>query len=280
MINREITVDGIRIHLAEAGSGPPLLLLHGLAATHDNWQHTLAAFAGRWRVIAPDLPGHGQSAKPNAPYTIDFYAGVIRSLGHELGVDEAVVVGNSLGGLIALELGCTYSRWTRALVLVAPAGGFPAAMRPVGWALGAVTGASVLRMALGSGRDHCFYDPTAPGAAERRRLLLERLRHEDYPHFARAVRRSLVGAIGAARQPLENLVQPTLLVWGRQDRLVGLSRSRQLLREVPHARLEVIDRCGHLPMLERPEEFNRIVGEFLRAVEAAPRLHVRAAGAR
>ncbi len=278
MIEHEVLVDGIRIHVAEAGSGPPLLLLHGLAATHANWEFTAPAFADRWRVIVPDLPGHGQSGKPNAPYTIDFYAGVIRSLGRELGIDEVVVAGNSLGGLIALELGCAYPRWTRALVLAAPAGGFPVAMRPVGWALGAVTGARVLRLALERSIDRCFFDPSSPGSVERRRILLESLRHDDYPHFARAIRRSLAGTIAAARQPLASLLQPVLLVWGRQDRLVGLARSRQLLREIPHARLAVIERCGHVPMLEQPEEFNRIVSDFLRVVEAAPRPHVRAVG--
>src|SRR5262249_26103593 len=100
MTTHEITVDGLRIHYAEEGSGPALILLHGLSANHANFEYTIPAFADRWRVIAPDLPGHGRSGKPDAPYTIDFHAGVIRSLGRELGVSEAVVMGNSLGGQI------------------------------------------------------------------------------------------------------------------------------------------------------------------------------------
>src|SRR5207248_9043217 len=133
MRTRDIDVDGIHLHYTEAGDGPALVFLHGLGATHANWEFTLPAFADRWRVIAPDLPGHGGSAKPDAPYTIDFYAGVVRSLGRELGVREAVVVGNSLGGQIALELGLSYPTWTRALVLAAPAGGFASAVRTFGW---------------------------------------------------------------------------------------------------------------------------------------------------
>jgi len=81
MRTHHIEVDGIRLQYAEAGDGPALIFLHGLSATHANWEFTLPAFADRWRVIAPDLPGHGGSAKPDAPYTIDFYAGVVRSLG-------------------------------------------------------------------------------------------------------------------------------------------------------------------------------------------------------
>jgi len=84
------------------------------------------------------------------------------------------------------------------------------------------------------------------------------------------VNRSLLGSIAAGRQPLRRLAQPTLLVWGRNDRLVALSGSRRLLREVPHAQLTVLEACGHLPMLEQAQRFNRVVTEFLRAVDAAP----------
>src|SRR5438552_1837315 len=270
MTTRDITVDGIRIHVAEAGEGRALILLHGLTATHANWELTIPAFADRWRVIAPDLPGHGRSAKPDAPYTVDFYAGVIRSLGRELGVPEAVVIGNSLGGQIALELAVSYPQWTRALVLAAPAGGFGASVKALRWAVGAAARPEVLRVALPWAFERCVYDPSLPVCALRRRILTELLADEDYPSFARAVARSLRGSLAASRQPLEDVRQPTLLVWGRDDRMVALAGSRRLMRAVPHARLAVLDRCGHLPMLEQAERFNRVVEEFLRAVDAAP----------
>jgi pimeloyl-ACP methyl ester carboxylesterase len=274
----DLTVDGIRIHFAEAGKGPALLLLHGVSGTHRIWSHTIGAFSDRWRVIAPDLPGHGGSAKPDAPYTIDFHAGMIRSLGRELGLDEVVVVGNSLGGLIALEIACAYRRWTRGLVLAAPAGGLPPALRPVGWVVRALAGPRVLRIALERMVSRAFYDPTSAACAERRRLMMEQLADDDYPSFARAVSRSVAGAIMASEPPLSELTQPVLLVWGRQDRTVGLARSQQIMRHVRHARLTVFDRCGHLPMLECPDAFNTELAEFLRAVEAAPRVPVAARG--
>ena len=80
MTERDVTVDGIRLHVREAGEGPALVMLHGLGANGANWDATAAAFADRWRVIVPDLPGHGRSAKPDAPYTVDFFAGIVRSL--------------------------------------------------------------------------------------------------------------------------------------------------------------------------------------------------------
>jgi pimeloyl-ACP methyl ester carboxylesterase len=271
MRHHDITVDGIRIHYAEAGEGPALVLLHGLSATHINWEHTIAAFAGRWRVIAPDLPGHGRSAKPDAPYTIDFYAGVIRSLGHALGIDEAVVAGNSLGGQIALEIALEYPTWARALVLAAPAGGFAPGMAAVGRALEALARPRVLRTALPLALGRSFYDRSLAGYEERRRVLAERIADADFPDFARAVARTLAAVLGAGHQPLERVTQPTLVVWGRNDRMIPVSSSRRLARAIPHARLIVLERCGHVAMLEQPAQFNHALEDFLHSVEAAPR---------
>ena len=195
---------------------------------------------------------------------------MIRSLARALDVEEAFVVGNSLGGQIAVELGLAYPRFTRALVLAAPAGGYASGMRAVGWAIEGLAGPRTLRLALPRALEFCFHDARQPAYVARRTVLLERLTHEDYPRFARAVSRSLRGALAAGRQPLERLFQPTLLVWGRHDRLVALSGSRRLLRAVPHARLAVLEGCGHLPMVEQPARFNHVVTDFLRVVEAFP----------
>jgi pimeloyl-ACP methyl ester carboxylesterase len=268
---RDLVVDGLRLHVAEAGDGPALLLVHGLTASHAVWEHTVEAFADRWRVIALDLPGHGASAKPDAPYTIDFFAGMVRSLARALGVDEAVVIGSSLGGRVALELAAWYPRFTRALVLAAPAYGYSPAMRPIGRALQAFTGPRVLRATFDEAFHQSFHDRRRIGHVVRHRILEERLRADDFPEFARAVARSLGGVLAAEAQPLERVTQPVLVVWGRQDRLVPLARSKGLLRKIPHARLHALDRCGHLPMLEQPAAFNQIVAEFLRAALAAPR---------
>jgi pimeloyl-ACP methyl ester carboxylesterase len=268
---RTVAVDGLRLHVAEAGAGPALLLIHGLTASHAVWQPTIAEFAGDWRVIAPDLPGHGESDKPDAPYTIDFFAGVTRSLLRELDVHEAVVAGSSLGGQVALELAAWYPASTRALVLAAPAVGYSAAMRPVGQALQLLTaGPKLLRARLTQAVQQSFHDRSRIGHVTRRRILEERLAADDLPAFARAVAKSLGGVLTAEPQPLHRVTQPVFLLWGREDRLVPLRRSERLLRRLPQARLHVLERCGHLPMLEQPTAFNRAMRGFLRIALADP----------
>ncbi|MCW5890132.1 MAG: alpha/beta fold hydrolase [bacterium] len=265
--HRDVVADGIRLHVAEAGRGPALLLLHGLSASHAVWEHVMPAFADRWRVIAPDLPGHGASAKPDAPYTIDFFAGVLRSLARVLDVEAAVVVGSSLGGHVALELAVGYPRFTQALALAAPAYGYPPAYRVAGLALQALT-PQLLRATLPEALRQSFYDRARLLHATRGRILTERLVADDFPQFARAVARALTGVLTAPSLALEQVRQPVAIVWGRQDRLVPMARSTPLLTRIPHATLHVLERCGHLPMLEQPAAFVRLLDVYLGTLAA------------
>jgi pimeloyl-ACP methyl ester carboxylesterase len=261
--HRTVVADGVRLRVLEAGEGPPLLLLHGLSASHDIWEHVIDAFAGTHRVVAPDLPGHGESAKPDAPYTIDFYAGIVRTLGRELGITHAVVVGSSLGGKIALELACWYPSFVRALVLSAPAGEYARGLRPFGKAIQALSRPQIMRLALDRALEQSFFERLHRGHVVRQRILESRLAADDFPEFARAVARSVGGVLAADPQPLARITQPTLAIWGREDRIVPMRRSDDLVRALPHARLRVIDQCGHIAMLEQPAEFIRHLSEFL-----------------
>lgn len=265
------TVDGVVLSVAEMGEGPVLLLLHGLAGSLEVWGEVQPLLAHRHRVIAFDLPGHGESEKPAAPYTIDFFAGIARSVGHALGFDEAIVCGNSLGGQIALELARSYPRFARALVLGAPAGNFLPGLSALGPLLARVP-LEVLRRTLPFATRRTFHDPTHPGLTQRLQLLATRLDAPDADGFAHAIAASLAGALAAGVGPLADVPQPVQLVWGREDRLVSIAGSRRYLEELPHARLTVIEQCGHVPMLERPEAFVEAVEAFLPAADAAPRM--------
>lgn len=271
MTARDVVAGGVRLHVVEAGAGPALVLLHGLAASHAIWQHVVPALAGRWRVVAPDLPGHGASDKPDAGYGIAYHARVVRALGEVLGLRDVVIAGSSLGGRIALQLAADHPEWVRAAVLAAPARDYPSALALAWGAVAWLASPAVVRAALVGGVRRSFYDPGGPGCAARRRILDERLAADDFAEHARAVVRSIAGALDAERAVAARVRQPALVTWGRQDRIVPFACSESLLRLMPHARLQVFERCGHIPMLEHPEAFVGALQEFLDGLEAAPR---------
>lgn len=271
IVRRQIEVEGIRLDLLEGGQGDGLIFLHGLAASNAIWQGVLGSFAERWRVVAPDLPGHGRSEKPDVAYTMDFYARIVRELGRVLGLGTAVVVGNSMGGQVAVRLALAEPAFVRALVLVAPAGNWGPLLAPVGWVLERVLPPSVLRWALPRAAERCFANPELAALQARQGLLTQWLAAPDAEAFLRAVSRSLGGVLaeGTAGR-LAEVRQLVLLVWGREDRMVPASVAERLLARLPNARLAMIEGAGHLPMIERPDEFCRVLGEFLATVEAAP----------
>ena len=269
MHERDVTIDGGRLRVREAGVGPVLLLVHGLGADRRIWEGTMERFAAEWRVVAFDLPGHGASDKPDASYTPEYFARTIRQLGRALHLDEVVLLGTSLGGRIALEIAASYPTWVRGLVLSAPAPLFGPWWRPIGWALPALTSAALLRWTLPRGIERGFFDPTTAAAAFRRTLIAEQLDRADFPTFARAVARSIGGVVGGDHPATNNVRQPVLLVWGRDDRVVPVAGATALLAVVPQARLAILERCGHMPMLEQADAFHAVVGDFLLPLRAA-----------
>jgi pimeloyl-ACP methyl ester carboxylesterase len=172
--HRDVVADGIRLRVLDTGGGPAtLILLHG-SASHDIWEHvdrsSRTATSRRARPAGPRRIGEA-----DAPYTIDFYAGVVRQLARELGIDHAIVAGTSLGGKIALELACWYPRFVRALVLAAPAGEYARGLRPFGKAIQALSRPGVMKIALERTLEQTFYDRTLVGHMTRRRILRARL---------------------------------------------------------------------------------------------------------
>ena len=276
MTAREVVAGGVRLQVAEAGRGPALVLLHGLAASHAIWAEVAPALGAGWRVIAPDLAGHGESAKPDAPYTVAWHADLVRALLDALDVGDAVVAGNSLGGRIAVELAVRHPARVRAAVLSAPAGDFPPWLGLAWRAVARLASPPLVGAVLRRGVVRSFFDPASPGCAARRRIVERRLEADDFPAHARAVVRSIAGALAAEHGLPGRVRQPVLVTWGRQDRVVPFAGSAALLRQVPQARFEAFERCGHIPMLERPAAFVAVVRGFLDTLDAAPGL--RAAG--
>lgn len=271
----------------EAGQGEPILLLHGLGGTKASFLPTVSALADEYRLIAPDHLGFGESDKPiAAPYDARYFAAGITALMNELDIDRAHVVGNSMGGRVALELGFSNPDRVRKLVLLCPS---LAWRRDRRW----LPLVKVSRPELGLLQ-------IAPRAAVEgivRRLLpsgMDDWARVGIDEFVRSycTPRGRAAFYAAARQiyleephgpngfwtRLEGLEAESLFVWGKRDKIVPIQFARYVENAVPHARHRAID-CGHVPQVERPGETHRAMRSFLAKTSASERPPQRAATA-
>jgi pimeloyl-ACP methyl ester carboxylesterase len=267
---RTVPTKTHRISLLEAGTGAPAIAIHGLGATKASFLATVAALAPRFRVIAIDLPGFGDSDKPvGAPYDARFFAKSVVELLDALELESAHVIGNSLGGRVALEVGLQAPDRARRLALLAPS---LAWLRKRPWA----PALRVVRPELG-------LLPHAPRPVVER--ILDRTMPEARDGWAAAgideflrsfsTARGRAAFYAAARQiyleepdgkdgfwpRLRELRVPSLFVWGRRDSLVPLAFARHVTEAVPAAEhLEL--NCGHVPQMERPRETHEAIARF------------------
>ena len=261
-----------RVSTLEAGQGPPVLLLHGLGATKASFLPTVAALADNHRVIAMDHPGSGESDKPfPAPYDAPFMASWAESLLDELGIEQAHVVGHSMGGRVAIEFGLRNPDRTHGLVLMTPSMAWLVNRR---WA----AYLKLVRPELG-----LFQPAPRPIVEEIVRRVVPGAADEwtraGIDEFLRAylTPRGRVAFYAAARQiyleepegpdgfwtRLGELECDSLFVWGRRDTLVPIGFRRHVERTLPKARHEVVD-CGHVPQLEAPTQTHAAIARFLR----------------
>jgi pimeloyl-ACP methyl ester carboxylesterase len=273
--SRTVTAGRLRTFYLEAGEGPPVILLHGLGATNASLLPTLWDLGRDHRVLVPDLPGFGESAKPVRAYRAAFFARWLRAFMDEVGVDRTDLVGNSLGGRVALEMGLEEPGRLRKLVLLTPS---PAFIRRREFARIvrllrpelAVLPVPLVHRYVVRGIKFMFSRP-------------ERLPDEWYAaaadEFIRIfrTRRGRIAFFSAARQiyleepygdhgfwdRLPELRTPALFVWGERDRLVPARFERHVQRAVPKATSVVLRDCGHVPQYELPEETHRIIRDFL-----------------
>lgn len=274
---RVVEAMGIRTSYLEAGpaDAPPVLLLHGLGATNASLLPCLADLATDHRVLAPDLPGFGQTEAPSASYNPAWFAAWVEAFQHAVGARRAVLVGNSLGGRVSLEAGLTHPRSVRGLVLLTPS---PAFRRLRQW----VPAVRLLRPELAHvpfSLNHrlvveavrgMFSDPDRlPGpwydAAADECVRVFRSRAHRVAFFAVARQIFLEDAWGRNGfwDRLPRLEPPALFVWGDRDRLVPASFHRHVVDALPDARSVVLEDSGHVPQFEHPEATMALVREFL-----------------
>jgi pimeloyl-ACP methyl ester carboxylesterase len=278
---RFVTVHGYRRAYRMAGSGPVLLLLHGIGDSSESWLPVMSALARHHTVIAPDLLGHGASDKPRADYAVAAYANGMRDLLDLLGVDAATIVGHSLGGGVAAQLAYQFPERCERLVLVASGG----AGRDV---------SPLLRLAAAPLADVFlapFHWPVAQPLVRTALAVLGRLGDDlarDRAHVSRILAglpdgdarvaftrtlRSVVDWRGQVVTLLDRcyLVDavPALVVWGDRDGVIPARHGRQAHEALPASRLELFAGAGHFPHHDDPNRFVALVREFVATTEPA-----------
>ncbi len=266
-VGQSVCVDGLRTNVLLAGRGAPVVLVHGSGpgvSAYATWRLTIPALAGRLWVIAPDLPGFGSTEHPVPPMVCDTDRWTAHLLGvlDALDVERASVVGTSFGGAVALRLASRYPDRVDRLVLMGSVG-VPFPITP---GLEAVWGYEPSRAAMRRLLDlfaHSRGLVTDELADLRYRASIEPGAAESYAALFPAPRQRWVDEMVTAEEELAALRQPTLVVHGREDRVIPMSNALRLLEVIPNARLHVFGRCGHWTHIEHAEEFNRLVADFL-----------------
>jgi pimeloyl-ACP methyl ester carboxylesterase len=282
METKTATLHGREVAYAEAGSGPVLLLIHGIGGTCESWQVAIDLLARHHTVIAPDLPGHGASAPGAGDYSLGAFAAGLRDLLVALGHDRATLVGHSLGGGIAMQFAYQFPEVIERLVLVS-SGGLGSEVSPVLRA-GALPGANLFIAATAA-------PARAAGSAVARGLAAVGLQPKaDVAEVARgyasladpdhraaflATLRSVVGTGGQRVHAGDRLYLtegvPVLIVWGARDPIIPVQHGEEACRAIPGSRLEIFDGAGHLPQVEEPGRFVAVLERFLADSEPSQR---------
>jgi pimeloyl-ACP methyl ester carboxylesterase len=278
---RELTLHGHRVAYRQAGSGPVVVLIHGITSDSSTWRRVLPYLARRFTVIAPDLAGHGGSAKPKGDYSLGAHASGVRDLLLALGHDRATFVGHSLGGGIAMQISYQFPERCERLVLVdsgglgrdvslllraatLPGSEFVLPLLSASRLLdaGRLAGSALGRLGLRAGTD---IEEMARGHA----TLSDREARAAFVQTLRSVVEPGGQRVNASNRLYLAKHLPLLLVWGERDSLIPVAHGREAHEHVPGSRLEVFADSGHFPQLDEPERFLDVLVDFIDSTEPA-----------
>ncbi len=257
-----IDLNGVRIWYTEHGSGEPLLLLHGLGSSSDDWLLQIPAFSSRWRVIAPDLRGHGRTPLPDAALTIEQMAADMAELLERLDARPAHLLGLSMGGCVALALALARTDDVRSLILVNTGAAIRLSgrryLRGLTRVIALLVGGSpAMARVVARG---LFPDPDQALLRQEATARLSQVDRRAYLRAARALLRFDV------RPRLAEIRCPTLVVAGAADQTLGPQPTRYLAEHIPNARLTIIPRSRHVTPVDQPDAFNRTALNFLEEI--------------
>jgi pimeloyl-ACP methyl ester carboxylesterase len=265
---KQIEVFGQKISYREAGSGPSVILLHGLGADASQWTQTIAALAPRYHVYALDQIGFGKSDKPMINYRVATLVSFLREFYDKAGVTKATLVGNSLGGWTAAAFTIAYPDKVEKLVLVDAAGYSPER-------IGAPKPTLEMMLALNASTpegmkttlDLVLYNKQLITEPFIKQAFAEKLRRNDgytINMFIESVLRGedqLDGKVGAIKVP-------TLIVWGKEDILTPISLGNAFKEDIKGSEIIIIDKCAHVPHLECAGPFMQVLTKFLGGAQA------------
>jgi pimeloyl-ACP methyl ester carboxylesterase len=276
---KELTLHGHRVAYRAAGSGPVIVLVHGITSSSATWERVMPYLARRFTVVAPDLMGHGRSAKPRGDYSLGAYASGVRDVLVALGHEKGTFVGHSLGGGVAMQLAYQFPERCERLILVDSGGlgrevslllrsatipgselvlpllarqGVLDAGRSVGRLLG--------RVGLKVGTD---FGEMARGHAS----LADREARAAFVHTLRSVIEPRGQRVNASDRLYLARHIPFLIIWGAKDSIIPVAHGRAAHEQVEGSRLEVFPESGHFPQLDEPERFIDVVTEFVDSTE-------------
>ena len=271
----QVDLHGHRVIYRVAGSGPPVVLIHGMVNSSRHWERVATRLSSRYTVIAPDLIGHGDSATPRGDYSLGAHAAVIRDLLSVLGVDRATIVGHSLGGGVAMQFFYQFPQRCERLVLVS-SGGLGQEVSPL------------LRTAALPGVAPLVAAAAHPGVLGALRSAGDRMRARGIGTgvYLQAIARALAplsqpGARTAFLQTLRAVIDvrgqrvsatdrlyllesmPTMIVWGERDHTIPIEHGRAAHDLAPGSRFETLPRAAHFPHLEDPDGLADVLLDFL-----------------
>lgn len=277
---QHVSIHGHEVGYRRGGEGPVILLIHGIAGSSRTWKEVTEALAVDHTVIAPDLLGHGESAKPMGDYSLGAYASGLRDFLGVLGIPSATLVGQSFGGGIAMQLAYQHPECCERMVLVGSGG----LGREVSWLLRSFTlpGVELIMPIL--------FPPLVRDRGDDARRLLHRLgirsarideKWRAYASLAEAPNRhafirtlrSVIDPGGQTISALDRLYLasaiPTLIIWGDQDDIIPVSHAYAAHEAIPGSRLEIMEGAAHFPHAEQPERFVEILAEFMDSTDPA-----------
>ena len=274
-----ISLHGHDVYYRRAGEGPVILLVHGMAGSSATWQPVIDDLSEHFTVVAPDLPGHGRSDKPRGDYSLGAYASVLRDLLGDLDLGQATVVGQSLGGGIAMQFAYQYPALCGRLVLVGSGGlgsevngllralAFPGVEYVLPAAFVPVIGDVVSGFTNLVGKIGLRPSPEVVQMWMAYSSLADRDTRTAFLHTLRSVvdhrgqRVSALDKIHMADQI------PTLIAWGDNDRIIPVQHGYDAHEAIADSRLEIFEGCGHFVHAEEPARFARLLADFVATTE-------------